>query len=186
MPRTKPENSITTRGEAEHAMARLNQIDTQLAKWDLTEAEAIAAVREWAAAEQKNEGRPAIEAEKKLLVKELEGWAEDDRESWGKKSIETPFGRLGFREKNPAVVLYKGVAKKLEEALDRLALRLPEFVRQTPSIDKEKILAAHREQSLDLAKLQRCGLRIEEGEDFWVETEASRDLERAVKELRNA
>lgn len=184
--RTKPKNSITSREQAESAMARLNQIDMQLAKWDLQEAAAIAAIREVSAAEQRAEGRPTIEAEKKLLFKELEGWAESDREAWDKKSIDTPFGRLGFREKNPAVVLYKAIAKKLEEALDRLVARMPEFIRQSPSIDKEKILASYREQTLDLAKLHRCGLRIEEGEDFWVETAASADLERAAKEVRNA
>lgn len=184
--RTKPKNQITSRAEAEQAMKRLDQIDRQLASWDLEEAKEIAAVRERHAKAQGASGRADFEAVKKMLVRELQSWAESDRESWEKKSLETPFGRLGFREKNPAVVLYKAVAKKLEEALDRLAARMPEFVRQSPSIDKERILASHREQTLDLAKLHRCGLRIDEGEDFWVETAASQDLERAAKELKNA
>lgn len=184
--RLKPKNSITSREAAEAAMAQLNQIDLRLATWDLAEAREIAAIRERHAAAQKQEGRAEAEAQKALLVKELQAWAESDRETWPIKSIETPFGRLGFRERNPAVVLYRGVAKKLDEALDRLSVRMPEYVRKSPSIDKEKILAAHRDETLDAAKLHRCGLRIDEGEDFWIESQASAELEKAAKALKSA
>lgn len=186
MPRLKPKNRIVSREQAEAAMARLSDIDRQIARLDLDEAEEIARVRDKFAMTRKSCLIPEMETEKSLLVKELEAWAETDRDAWPIKSIETPFGRLGFREKNPAVVLYKAMAKKLEDALGRLTARMPEYVRKAPSIDKEKILAAHREGTLDLAKLQRCGLRIDEGEDFWIETAASKDLADAAKALKDA
>lgn len=167
--RTKPKNSITSREAAEAAMARLNQIDMQLAEWDLTTAKALAAVRESCEQYERSQGRPGIEAEKSLLVKELADWAEGDVANWMARSIETPFGRLGFRIGNPTVALYKAVAKKLEEALDRLSARMPDFVRMRPEIDREKILAADREGTLDRKKLLRCGLRIEQKDSFFIE-----------------
>ena len=85
MARMKPKNSITSRAQAEAAMAKLNQIDQQLAGWDLDEANAIAEIREKHQAAQRKSGRPGIEAEKALLVKELEAWADQDAASLGEK-----------------------------------------------------------------------------------------------------
>jgi hypothetical protein len=72
MPRLKPKNSITTKAQAEAAMAQLNNIDQRLATMDLVEANAIADVRDEHAKLQRKEGRPGMEAEKALLVKELD------------------------------------------------------------------------------------------------------------------
>ena len=76
MARIKPKNSITTRVQAEAGMANLNKIDQVLAQMDLDEANAISAVRELHQGAQRVAGRPGLEAEKALLVKELEAWAE--------------------------------------------------------------------------------------------------------------
>ncbi len=186
MTRIKPKNSITTREAAEAAMGHLNNLDMDLATWDLAEAREIAEVRERHAEKQKMEGRASHEDKKALIVKELEEWAQGDVAHWLARTIETPFGRFGFRTGNPAVALYKTVAKKLDEALERLSARMPDFVRMRPEIDKEKILAADREGTLDREKLLRCGLRVDQKEEFWVETQASKELEQAAKALKNA
>lgn len=186
MARVKPRNSVTTMEGAVSAMNRLNQIDTQLAQWDLCEAEQIAKVREEHVQLQRKAGRPGLEAEKALLVKELESWAEEASATWERKTLETPFGRLGFRVTTPAVALIKRVAKNFKDAVELVMLYLPDFVRQSYEVDKEKILAAEREGLLEMDKLARCGLTVEQKEEFWVETAASKDLDEASKKLKCA
>jgi phage host-nuclease inhibitor protein Gam len=186
MARIKPKNSITSRSQAEASMSKLNEIDQQLARWDLAEADAIAAVRTGHAETQRKGGRPGLEAEKALLVKEIEAWAETDKDRWEKKSIETPFGCFGFRVSQPTVALIKKVASKFDYALTYLKDRLPQYVRETPQIDKEQILADARAEVLDESELAKCGLKVDQDDEFWVETNASKDLEAAAKKLRAA
>lgn len=184
--RIKPKNSIKTKSDAEAAMAKLNNIDMQLAGWDLDEAAEIAEVRERHAIEQKKGGRIGFEAEKTLILKELESWAETDVQHWEKKTMETSFGNMGFRISPPAVVLVKKIARNFKEALELLTSKMPEYVRQSPDIDKEKILAADRDETLKIDTLEKCGLKVDQKDEFWVETNASKDLEDAAKRLRAA
>ena len=186
MARIKPTNTITSRAQAEAAMAKLNQIDAGLARMDLDEAEAISAVREKHNRLQREGGRPGMEAEKALLVKELEAWAEGDVSNWPRKTIETPFGSLGFRVSQPTVALVKKVAKSFKDALVLLQAKLPCYVRQEPQIDKEKILSDERNNELRADALAKCGLEVKQDDEFWVETAASQDLEAAAKKLRAA
>lgn len=189
MARMKPKNRINSKAQAEAAMASLNKIDTELARMDLDEADAIAAIREKYARMQREAGRVSMEAEKALLVKELEAWAEADKEHWPKKTMETPFGCLGFRVGNPAVVLVKKVAKNLDAALALLQARLKAYVRDVPQIDKEKILAAARDEETwpqEEVELAKCGLAVKQDDEFWIETSASKDLEAAAQKLRAA
>ncbi len=184
--RMKPKNSIKNRTDAEAAMAKLNNIDMQLAAWDLDEANEIAGVRERHAGIQKKGGRIGHEAEKALILKELESWAESDVRHWEKKTMETSFGNMGFRLSTPAVVLIKKIARNFKEALELLTSRMPEYVRPVPEIDKEAILAASRDETLKTDSLEKCGLKVDQEDEFWVETNASRDLEDAAKRLRAA
>jgi phage host-nuclease inhibitor protein Gam len=186
MARMKPKNSITSKPQAEAAMSKLNQIDQQLASWDLDEATAIAAIRDEHQAAQRAAGRPGLEAEKALLVKELEGWASEDSCNWPKKTMETAFGALGFRVGNPAVVLVKKVAKTMKRALELLDEYAPEYVRDSPEVDKEAILASARDKTLNVERLARCGLAVKQEDEFWIETTASQDLEAAAQKLRAA
>lgn len=186
MARIKPKNSINTQDQAVAAMSRLNQIDSRLAQWNLDEAEDIATIRTEHHEVQKKGGRPGLEAEKALLVKEIEAWAEEASATWEKKTWETPFGRIGFRVSTPAVVLIKKIARTFKDAVENLSTYLPAFVRNTPDVDKEAILAAEREGTLEIAKLNRCGLMVEQKEEFWVETNASKDLDEAAKKLKCA
>jgi len=186
MARMKPKNNITTKAQAEEAMAQLNGIDQKLAGWDLEEANSIATVREEHAKLQRKAGRTGLDAEKALLVKELEAWADKDSATWPARSIETPFGKLGFRVSTPAVVLIKKVARTFDTALQLLQENMPGFVRSTPQIDKERILAEDRAETLDVVSLGVCGLEVKQEDEFWIETAASKDLEVAAKKLRAA
>ena len=169
-------------------MSKINQIDMVLANWDLNEANEIACVREQHAQLQRKGGRPGLEAEKALLIKELEAWADQDSATWPKKSIETPFGSLGFRVGNPTVVLIKKVAKNFDAALELLQSRMSFFVRQVPQIDKEQILARAREEDWmeTEPQLAKCGLTVKQNDEFWIATNASKDLESAAQKLRAA
>ncbi len=184
--RIKPKRQIMTREAAEAALARLNQIDTALVRWCLAEAEAVAAVRQAHAEKQRDGGRIGFEAEKALLVKELEEWAKEASATWERKTLETSSGRLGFRMTTPSVVLIKRIAKKFENAVELLMLTLPDFVRTVYEVDKEKILATDRADGLDREALNRCGLDIYKEDEFWVETGASKDLDEAAKKLKSA
>ena len=186
MARLKPQNSITTMQSAVSAMSRLNQIDTLLAGWDLDEAERIALVREEHVNLQNKAGRPGLETEKALLVKEIESWAMEAQTSWEKRTLETPFGNMGFRLGTPAVVLIKRVARSFKEAIGLVKKILPVYVRESPEIDKDAILAADRDKTLDVGKLNRCGLMVDQEEQFWIETNASKDLDEASKKLKCA
>lgn len=186
MARLKPKNSITTQDQAVAAMGKLNQIDTQLAQWDLSEAEEIAVVREAHVRIQRAGGRLGMQAEKSLLVKEIEAWAKNASATWEKKTLETPFGRIGFRVSTPAVILVKRVVTTFKAAVELAVLYLPDFVRTVREIDKEKMLSADREGTLQEDMLARCGLMIDQKDEFWVETNASKDLDEASEKLKCA
>jgi hypothetical protein len=99
---------------------------------------------------------------------------------------------MGFRMSTPAVSLIKKAAKSFKEALALLQARLPEYVRDTPEIDKEKILAEARDDSEQSTwpatsiALSKCGLEVKQDDEFWIETAASKDLETAAKRLKAA
>ncbi len=186
MARIKPKNTISNRYQAEAAMAMINTIDRQFAEWDMNEAGGVAVVREEFAALRKKGNCAGMEAEKTLLIKELEAWAEADSATWGKKTLETPFGNMGFRISQPAVVLFKKAARSFKAAVELLSASMPQFVRQTPDVDREAILAAERVGELDERLLRGCGLEVKQEEEFWVESAASKDLEEAVRKLRAA
>lgn len=186
MARMKPKNTITSRTQADDAMSKLNDIDRQLAAWDLDEADAISVVRTEHAELQRKGGRPGMEAEKALLMKEMEAWAETDSEHWEKKTIETPFGSFGFRVSQPTVALVKKIASNFDRALELLKEILSAYVREVPQIDKEKILADDRAETLDAVALGKCGLKVMQEDEFWVETTASKNLDAAAKKLRAA
>lgn len=186
MARVKPRNSITNKQQAESAMERINSIDRRLAEWDLKEAHEVSLIRA-RFSEVRTKGNIAVmEAEKELLVKELHAFAEIDSATWEKKTFETPFGNIGYRMSQPTVVLVKKVAKSLKLATELLKAKLPNFIRNTPEIDKEAILAADRDKTLDKVLLKSCGLEIKQEDEFWIESKASKDLDEAAKKLRAA
>lgn len=186
MPRTKPKNKITTRQEAESAMARLCEIERYLATLVLTEAEEIAQIRKKHAGYRKALDVAALETEMTLHIRELQAWAKEAREEWPQKTLATPWGSLGYRTPPKAVALIKAIAKNEKDALHLLECYLAAFVRKVPTIDKEGILAADREGKLDTDALNGCGLKIQQKEEFWLETTASEELKAAAERLKNA
>ncbi len=187
MARIKVKNTITTAAQAEAAIARIDATDRQFAQWDLEEAEAVQRVREEFAEKRKAGGYAGLEAERALLVRELEAWAETASADWKKKTMEFTCGRLGFRVSQPAVKLVRKVARSFKAALSLLENSpVSYYIRHEPKIDREQILADYREGDLDLPALSKCGLTVDQTEEFWVESNASKDLDDAAKRLRSA
>lgn len=188
MARVKPQSMINTKAQAEEAMAKIDAIDRQFADWDLAEAEAVIKVREKFAEKRQQTNYIGLQAERSLLIKELEGFADRDCGTWEKKTFETPFGCFGFRITPPTVALVKRVSKTYDRAVESLEFeKMTEFIRTKKEVDKEAILAAHKEGTLDALKLEVvCGLKVKQEDEFWLESRASKDLDEAAKKLRAA
>lgn len=82
----------------------------------------------------------------------------------GRKSLETPFGRVGFRRGRRALSLHDGVeqseaCRRLREA-DR-----EELVRVRESLDKAAVRRAVRRGELSPAELGRIGIELSDVED---------------------
>lgn len=188
MARVKTQDLIKTRQQAEEAMSKIDAIDRQFAELDLEEAEAIIKVRERFAEKRQKANFDGLQAERTLLIKEIETFAGHDCAAWEKKTFETPFGSFGFRITPPTVALIKRVSKTYNLAIDNLEMEdMSRFVRVKKEVDKEAILAAHKDGTLDISKLENsCGLQVRQEDEFWLESRASKDLDEAAKKLRAA
>ena len=188
MARVKPQNMINTRQQAEAAMAKIDGIDRQFAEWDLEEAEAVIKIREKFVEKRQKANFAGLQAERTLLIKEIESFAEQDSGAWEKKTFETPFGSFGFRITPPTVALIKRVSKNYNLAIDNLEMeKMSRFVRVKKEVDKEAILAAYKDGTLDVTRLETaCGLQVKQDDEFWLESRASKDLDEAAKKLRAA
>jgi len=185
MARTKPKDQITTLTDAIKAMKTINETDIKTAHWEIEEAKALSLVKEeFAEVRMKNKYGELI-SEKKLLVKDLQSWAKKEEPKWKTKTLTTPFGRLGFRKSTPAVKLIKRIAKNFKEALEWLKNnRFDEYIRTVEEIDKDAILADVRDKEITNEDIEACGLKVDQKDEFWVESNAASDLDKAVKELK--
>jgi phage host-nuclease inhibitor protein Gam len=100
----------------------------------------------------------------------LRAWAEANPAEFGKrKSIEMIDGTIGFRTGTPALKLLSR-AWNWAKALAAVERTLPNFIRSKPEIDKEAIIS-QREELKEF--LPSCGLKVDQGETFFVEPKLS-------------
>lgn len=101
----------------------------------------------------------------------LRVWAESFPEEFpkGRKSLELVSGTLGFRTGTPKLALLSRAWtwEKVTEAVQRW---LPNFIREKPEVDKENILNQREELEPLLA---RCGVKVLQGESFFIEPKLS-------------
>ena len=185
MARIKVKNSIKNAEQAREAMDELNAIDTDIADVALREAKALQRVKVRYAGFRENGKHAEKKSRKGVLQVELKAWAESDSSSWETKTYETPAGRLGFRLSTPAVKLIKKIAKSFKASVELLRGDNSGFIRTVEEVDKEAILAAARHDDFDEAALRKCGLQVDQEDEFWIETEAAKALEKALNKLRN-
>ena len=83
------------------------------------------------------------------------------------KSAETPLSRYGFRLGNPTL---KTMAKKTwEQVLEMLDEGRPDYVRLTPSVDKETILSDYAQDLVTKEVLASFFIRVVQNEGFFIE-----------------
>ena len=124
-----------------------------------------------AKAKLEEEAAPAIgecDAAIKAKSDALRAWAEANPQEFakGKKSIAFVSGVLGFRTGTPKLVPASR-AFNWETITGLVCKYLPNFIRNKPEVDKEAILGQRDELA---PVLPRCGLKVTQGETFFIET----------------
>ena len=98
----------------------------------------------------------------------LKAWAEANPHLFSKrKSIDLLAGTLGFRTGTPKLALLNK-QWNWETVTEAVQHFLPNFIRNKPEVDKEAILG-QREEEIIKFTLPKCGLKVTQGESFFVE-----------------
>ncbi len=173
-----------TPAEVTAAFRRMNEIESWLARLAGDEAKDLHNVRRMYQTGGTGARRRAMESERKDLEKRLKHWAKKAAAEWPSKTYETPFGRCGFRLHPPAVKLIKSIAKTFDDALRRVKSAMPGYVRIKEELDREALL--RDAELVGKRRLESCGLKVEQREEFWVSTSSRDELEGAIKRLKEA
>lgn len=99
----------------------------------------------------------------------LRVWAETNPDQFpkGRKSIDFVSGNLGFRTGTPKLALINR-SWKWETVTNAVCSYLPNFIRSKPEVDKEAIIAQRDDEAIQFA-LPKCGIKVVQGESFFVE-----------------
>jgi phage host-nuclease inhibitor protein Gam len=97
----------------------------------------------------------------------LRVWAETNPDQFakGRKSIDFVSGILGFRTGTPKLALTNR-SWNWDKVTAAVMHRLPNFIRNKPEVDKEALIA-QRDELADA--LPSCGIKVVQGESFFVE-----------------
>lgn len=83
-----------------------------------------------------------------------------------KKSLDMAHGTIGFRTGTPKLKTLKGFT--WTSALELVKEFLPDYVRQTWDIAKDKLLADRDAEEM-LSRMAKCGMQVVQDEAFYVE-----------------
>ncbi len=83
-----------------------------------------------------------------------------------KKSLEMAHGTIGFRTGTPKLKTLKGFT--WASALNLVKEFLPEFIRTTEEVAKDKLLADRDVEGMT-EKMSKCGIMVTQDESFYVE-----------------
>lgn len=89
-----------------------------------------------------------------------------------KKSLEMTHGTIGFRTGTPKLKTFKGFT--WASALQLVKEFLPNYIRTTEEIAKDKMLADREEEGM-LATMSKCGIGVAQDETFFVEPKKEGD-----------
>jgi len=109
-----------------------------------------------------------LDEEKETAFDTLQSFAmENQAELFSKKkSLDMAHGVIGFRTGTPKLKTLKGFT--WASALQLVKEFLPDFIRTTDEIAKDKMLA-DRESDGMVEKLSKCGIQVTQDETFYVE-----------------
>lgn len=175
--------AIKSQADAEAAIQRINEIDSAIARLDISEATSLARVRERHRDIRIREGQPELEAEKKLVTTKVQAWAKKARKGWETKSLKTAFGEVGYRLPGYSVTLIKKVTPDWESAVVNVSEGLgTEYIRTTEAVDKDLLLKDR--ENFDASELELAGLKFKNKEKFFLETTAGKAWAETLKKLK--
>lgn len=147
-------------------------VDQTMADWSVAHAKeqkilADIALRHAKDKEQHAEDLASLAAEKERLMNKVQTYSIVNKHLFAeKRSIETPHGRFGFRTGNYAVKYAKGFNK--DAVVELLKQNLPDYVVQSYEPDKARLIADRDLPSVS-SNLASVGIKIEQGETFFIE-----------------
>lgn len=108
------------------------------------------------------------ETEKNVAFETLSAFALENKDELfsKKKSLDMAHGTIGFRTGTPKLKTLKGFT--WASALNLVSEFLPDYIRKTEEIAKDKMLADREEDGMD-EKLAKCGIQVAQDETFYVE-----------------
>jgi phage host-nuclease inhibitor protein Gam len=156
--------SVSTRHDAERVLGEIAHCTAAKQKIVAEMDAAIQAIKDRCAPELAN-----CDAFNKVATEALALWASANPAEFPKdrKSIQLTSGTIGFRTATPSLQLLnkKWNWEKVTEAVARI---LPAFIRSKPEVAKDNLLAQRDEEPIK-AVLPMVGLKVVQGESFYVE-----------------
>lgn len=159
-----PEVVVATRNDAERVVGEIALATTRKIKITADMDAAIQAIKDRCAPELS-----ACDVHIKAATEALSVWASANPQEFPKdrKSLFFVGGRIGFRTATPSLQLLnrKWNWEKVTAAVQSI---MPAFIRDHPAVDKEALLA-QRDEPIIQDALPRVGLKVDQGESFFVE-----------------
>jgi phage host-nuclease inhibitor protein Gam len=152
-----------TQLQYEEALAKFAKNDAEKCSLEAEMDERITAIRD-----EYDDDLSIITAEQALLMAVIKGYCVQNKTTLftEKRSIETLFGKLGFRKSPHALKCLKGY--KWEDVVEKLEELLPDYVRTIKEADKEKLLA-DRDRPEIAAQFSVIGVEVKQDEKFFIE-----------------
>lgn len=152
-----------TREAADEAFATYAKADAQAAKITADIELQCAKIREKYASKLAE-----LDAERTKAFDTLQSFAtENQAELFSKKkSLEMAHGVIGFRTGTPKLKTLKGFT--WASALQLVKEFLPDYLRQTEGIAKDKLLADRDVENM-VPQMNKCGIQVAQDETFYVE-----------------
>ena len=152
-----------TRESADEAFAAYAKADAQSAKITADIELQCAKIREKYANKLAE-----LEGEKEKAFDTLQAYAtENQAELFSKKkSLDMAHGTIGFRTGTPKLKTLKGFT--WASALQLVKEFLPDYIRQTEEIAKDKLLADRDTEDMK-PQMNKCGIQVVQDETFYVE-----------------
>jgi phage host-nuclease inhibitor protein Gam len=152
-------------------LSGVEQLLAEIATLKIREQDATAAKNEAIriAEDTYNHQIKSLQDEIRIKVAALQAWSNANPKEFGDaKSIRLPSGTLGFRTGQPTVKpLSKWTWEKVLAALKAHPLMAGLYVRTVEEVNREKLIADR--DTLGAASLRDFGLKLDQGETFYVE-----------------
>lgn len=152
-----------TREEAEQAFANYAKSDASINKINADIDLQCAKIRE-----KYQEKLAGLACDRECAFDTLQAYAtENQTELFAKKkSLDMAHGTIGFRTGTPKLKTLKGFT--WASALNLLKEFLPEFIRKTEEVAKDRLLADRDVDGMN-EKMAKCGIVVTQDETFYVE-----------------